>query len=137
MLSLRTRLLAGIIVAMAALLAVFSIAVYTITRQAMIQHFDKSLLAAAQMLSAVIEEEGIDHESEGEHEDEEQVGSQNQEREIDFEFDVLMTPEFNNLDSGAYYQIWTRTGKTLTPMLQNLITYQGKPDTHQENPDSL
>ncbi len=135
MLSLRTRLLGGIIIAMAVLLAVFSVVVYTITHQTMIQHFDKSLLATAQMLSAVIEEEGIENESEGEHEDESQVGSENQERGIDFEFDVRMTPEFSNLNGGAYYQIWNRAGKTLVRSpslgLQNLSSFGHASDVPQ------
>ena len=52
--SLRTRLLAGIIIATAVLLSVFSVIVYTVTRQSMIQNFDASLLSSARMLSALV-----------------------------------------------------------------------------------
>ena len=132
--SLRTRLLSGIIITTALLLAVFSMVVYAVTRQSMVQHFDKSLLATAQMLSAVIEEEGIEHKSEGEHESEDEhqdetpLNPEDLKREIDFEFDVRMTPEFNNINGGAYYQIWTDDDTTLacSPSLgeQNLERFK-------------
>jgi signal transduction histidine kinase len=93
--SLRTRLLVGIIVATALLLSVFCVLVYTITRHTLIQHFDTSLLKTARMLSAVIEIE------------------EPEDNEIDFEFDIRMTPEFNTVNGGGYYQIWDPDGNSL------------------------
>ena len=112
--SLRTRLLGGIILGTAVLLAVFSVAVYTVTRQSMVQHFDASLLTTAQMLSALIEEESGSEEAENGHQAEATAEAENPKRQIDFEFDVRMTPAFNHLNGGAYYQVWTGEGKTLS-----------------------
>ena len=68
--SLRTRLLWGITLGTTILLTIFSVSVYTITHQTMIQHFDESLLGTARMLSAVIENEGV----ENGHHDEQRSG---------------------------------------------------------------
>jgi two-component system sensor histidine kinase QseC len=105
-LSLRKRLLIGIIAGTAILLAVFSLMIYTVTKQTMIQHFDKSLLASAKMLSAVVESEGSESEHEGDEHGENEEGDERSEAELDFEFDVSMTPEFNEPNGGAYYQFW-------------------------------
>ena len=129
--SLRTRLLAGIIIATAVLLSVFSVVVYTVTRQSMIQNFDTSLLSSARMLSAVIEDEGEHdgHDDDDENEDYERYYSRNgSQRGITFEFDVRMMPEFNRLNGGGYYQIWGRDGLVLvrSPSLdeQNLAYFK-------------
>ncbi len=121
-LSLRTRLLGGIIIATAVLLGLFSVIIYSVTRQSLIRHFDVSLLGRAQMLSAMIEEDGFEgeheHEENGdegreENDDEFASDSGRIEREIDFEFDVGMIPEFNHPNGGSYYQFWSADGKAL------------------------
>jgi len=119
-LSLRTRLLFGIITGTTILLTVFSLIIYTVTQQTMTQHFDKSLLASAKMLSAVIEEEGVKKEQEGgpkesghEHEQSSEAEGPEKGMEIDFEFDVSMTPEFNDIYGGSYFQVQSFDGKIL------------------------
>ncbi len=121
--SLRTRLLIGIVLATAILMSLFSVVVYSVTHRSMIQHFDTSLLSTARMLSAVIEKEGRDDEHEerehrrehGEHgyRNTREDSGDEFEGEIDFEFDVRMTPQFNNPNGGAYYQVWDAWGECL------------------------
>ena len=71
--SLRTRLLMGVIVSTTLLLGIFCVIVYVITRNTLTDQFDESLLSTAKMLSAVVESEiegehqGSDHEGESEH----------------------------------------------------------------------
>jgi signal transduction histidine kinase len=126
-------LLLGIIAGTAVLLTIFSILIYTMTRQKMIRHFDQSLLATARMLSAVAEEESKGDESESKDNDKPPSRPQPMKRSIDFEFDVRMTPEFNTINGGAYYQIWSADGKTLvrSPSLgdQNLDYFESVLET--------
>ena len=107
--SLRKRLLWGITLGTTILLTIFSVSVYTITHQTMIQHFDESLLGTARMLSAVIENEGV----ENGHHDEQRSGRNISEIVFEFEFDVRMTPQFNTLNGGGYFQIWDQEGNVL------------------------
>ena len=62
--SLRTRLLLGVIVSTALLLCVLCAILYTVTRNTLIHQFDNSLLSTARILSAVIENEGFEDEDE-------------------------------------------------------------------------
>ncbi|HPS55294.1 MAG TPA: ATP-binding protein [Sedimentisphaerales bacterium] len=101
-LSLRKRLIWDIVIGTTILLAIFSLIIYTVTKRTMIHHFNKSLLASAKMLSAVIEED-----------DEDGGDNKSLKRKIDFEFDVSMIPEFNNVNGGAYFQIWSLDGQIL------------------------
>jgi len=106
--SLRTRLLLGVVAGTAVLLGVLCISVYAITRRYLIGEFDRSLLTTARMLSAVIEEENFKEEAEGDH-DAEAADSQNRpstERALELDIEVGMTGEFNNFNGGAYYQFW-------------------------------
>ncbi|MHC4075758.1 MAG: ATP-binding protein [Planctomycetota bacterium] len=79
----------------------------------MILHFDKSLSATAKMLSAVIEDEGLKRKQKGQPNVQPHLNPEAFKREIEFEFEVRMTPEFNNINGGAYYQIFSQTGKTI------------------------
>ena len=104
-LSLRTRLLGGIVIATAVLLMIFSGVVYGLTRKSMIAHFDASLLNTAHLLTAIIEDEGFKETPE----DADRPAG----RMLDFEIDVRMTPEFHHVNGGAYYQVWDAEGDVL------------------------
>jgi two-component system, OmpR family, heavy metal sensor histidine kinase CusS len=104
--SLRTRLLSGITISIALLLGVFSLILYAVTRHNMIQHFDDSLLSTAKLLSAVVEEEGPDTGDEGREHHDANDDPNEPDTGIEFEFDVRMTPAFNQPNGGAYYQFW-------------------------------
>jgi len=133
--SLRSRFLIGLVVSIAFLLCAFCLIIYTVTRHTLIRHFDKSLLDTAKMLSAVIEDGGYDNEGDGRegHQDGMAIGVLK--REIEFEFDVSLTPEFNNLYGGAYYQFWGSDGATAirSPSLANkdLNVFEEISDTPQ------
>lgn len=128
-LSLRARLLSGIIISIALLLSVFSLILYGVTRHNMIRSFDDSLLATAKLLSAVLEDESLDMGDEDrEHHDadddpnEANVG-------FEFEFDVRMTPAFNRPHGGAYYQFWNHDQSVIirSPSLgQRDLPYSGQ-----------
>lgn len=112
MASLKTRLLYGIVIGTAVLLAGFSAIIYTMTRRALTHHFDRSLLTTAKLLAAVVENEHSDEEHDGEEHDrnvdeETEEDATEPEGELEFEFDVRMTPEFSNLNGGGYYQFWS------------------------------
>lgn len=116
--SLRTRLLLGVVAGTAVLLGVLCVSVYAITRRHLIGQFDRSLLTTARMLSAVIEEENLNEEAEGGHDanDAEVADSQNRpptERVLELDIEVGMTGEFDDLNGGAYYQFWDHD-RTLT-----------------------
>lgn len=144
-LSLRTRLLSGVVVGTAVLLAVFCVTIDSLTRRTLIRHFDDSLRVTAGLLSAIIEDKGYvpqeepddeatessDHEESADESDTETAEESEEEmtddwvqeknedadeeeeeerldRDLELEFNIRMTPEFSNLDGGAYYQFWTR-----------------------------
>ena len=113
-LSLRTRLLSGMVLGMGVLLGLFCGIIYTLTSRTLVRHFDESLLDTARLLSAVIEDKGFVQE-EGDSSDEQASERTDRiERELDLEFNVRMTPEFFNLHGGAYYQYRTQDrGKTI------------------------
>ena len=120
--SLRTRLLSGVVIGIAVLLIIFCLVIYSISSHVLFSQFDNSLLATAKMLSAVIETEGP--ETEDGHQDENKNSISGSGGELEFEFDVRMTPEFNNLNGGGYYQFWDNNGKVLerSPSLgQNVL----------------
>jgi len=105
--SLRTRLVLGVIVSTALLLGILCVILYAITRNTLLSQFDGSLLSTAKVLSAVVGNEASDGEHEGEHREEEREHANRQSNsELGIEFDVRMTPEFNNLNGGGYYQFW-------------------------------
>ena len=87
--SLRTRLLAGMIVGIMLLLAVFSLIVYTVIRSALVKQFDRSLASIAQILAASVELDGD---------------------EIELEFEVQQMPEFQNTERPTHYQLWGSDG---------------------------
>jgi len=107
--SLRTRLLSGIVVGMVVLLALFCVLLYAIIHHILVDQFDTSLLRSAKMLSAVIERETL-----GADEDDRQnrIYKDDQER-LEFDFDVGMTPEFQTPEGGAYYQFWHHDGTVI------------------------
>lgn len=111
--SLRTRLLSGVVIGMALLLIIFCIVIYSISSHTLFSQFDNSLLATAKMLSAVIEAEDPETEDEEGPQDENKNSLSGLVGELDFEFDVRMTPEFNNLNGGGYYQFWDNNGKAM------------------------
>jgi two-component system sensor histidine kinase QseC len=102
-LSLRSRLVVGVVLGLAILLCFLCTLVYAATRYALISNFDKSLFDTAKMLSAVVQVENDDGEDDQQgHQDEKALNSVK--RKIEFEFDARLTPEFNNPYGGAYYQ---------------------------------
>ncbi len=111
--SLRSRLLFGVVVSITLLLCALCLVIYTATRHTLIQHFDKSLLNTAKMLSAVIDDDSFDEDEDGQqgHQDNAITGAFK--HEIDFEFDVRLTPQFNNPYGGAYYQFRDSDGATI------------------------
>ena len=111
--SLRTRLLMGVIVSTTLLLGIFCVIVYVITRNTLTDQFDESLLSTAKMLSAVVESEIEDEHQESDHEGESEHNERRTYHQLELEFDVRMLPEFNNLNGGSYYQFWDQ-GRTLT-----------------------
>lgn len=106
--SLRTRLLLGVVTGTAVLLGVLCVSVYAITRRHLIGEFDRSLLTTARMLSAVIEEENLNEKDEGARDAEvaDGQGRPLTERVLELDIEVGMTGEFNDLNGGAYYQFW-------------------------------
>jgi len=109
--SLRTRLLSGIIVGTAVLLGLFCITVHAVTRRTMTARFDESLLSTARMLSAVTEEEEAEGQAAESDDDEgEEAGELGS--GVDFEFDVRMTPEFNDR-GGACYVFYAPDGSVV------------------------
>lgn len=106
--SLRRRLLTGVVIGTGVLLGIFCVLLYGVTRRSLVKSFDESLLTSARLLSAVIESEGLESDSEDEHYDAEEieVKSDGGQGKFGFEFAVDMTPEFNDLNGGAYYQFW-------------------------------
>lgn len=109
--SLRTRLLTGIILGTTFLLIIFSMAVYTITHRVLLRQFDASLYARASIFSALTEEE-----TDPNHFTVDDIGKIPQrleaaQRKLDFE--DLLSSEFNNFNRSVYYQIWSPAGQTL------------------------
>jgi len=133
--SLRSRFLIGLVVSIAFLLCAFCLVIYTATRHTLIHHFDKSLLDTAKMLSAVIEDEGFDEEEDGQKGHQDDVITGVVKPEIEFEFDVRLTPEFDNPYGGAYYQFWDVDGAAIirSPSLVNkeLNVFEEISDTPQ------
>jgi two-component system sensor histidine kinase QseC len=74
------------------LLAVFSLIVYAVIRDALINQFDASLASTARALAASAEYDGEKYE---------------------FEVDVQKMPEFQRLDRPAYYQLWQQDGTSV------------------------
>lgn len=127
--SLRTRLFLGVIVSTALLLGIFCILLYTVTRSTLIRQFDNSLLSTAKMLSAIVENEGFEGNDEKEHDGHKEHADTQSNSRLEFEFDVRMTPEFNNLNGGGYYQFWNndRTAIMRSPSLGDAdLPYFGK-----------
>jgi two-component system, OmpR family, heavy metal sensor histidine kinase CusS len=108
--SLRWRLLSGVVLGTGVLLTLFCITVYSLTSRMLVRHFDESLLDTARLLSAIIEDKGFVQEDGEQTDEEDSERTDRIERELDLEFNVRMTPEFFNLQGGAYYQFWTRDG---------------------------
>jgi signal transduction histidine kinase len=109
--SLRSRLIAGVMTGVIFVVCIWGIVIYTATRQNLIYNFDKSLLSTAKTLSAIIESETYDHDDDEQdgHQDEYIIGT----RKIEFQFDAGATPEFNNINGGAYYQFRDSSGNTI------------------------
>ncbi len=96
--SLRTRLLLGTIGGMVLLLACFSLIVYAVIRQALLGEFDRSLASTAEIMAASIEIDAND---------------------IEVEFEIRQTPEFDDAGRSALYQIWKPDGEIVakSPLL--------------------
>ena len=107
-LSLRTRLLAGIIGGMILLLTIFSLLIYVVIRSALVKQFDSSLASVTQVLAASVELDG---------------------NEIELEFEVQQMPEFLNEEHPTHYQLWDANGTVIakSPLLglDNLTNLQG------------
>lgn len=91
--SLRTRLLLGTIGGMVLMLACFSLIVYALIRQALLGEFDRSLTSTAEIMAASVEIDAND---------------------IEVEFEIRQTPEFNDAGRSALYQIWKTDGEVVT-----------------------
>ena len=121
-LSLRTRLSLGVVLGTGGLLALFSVGLYEVTRQVLLRHFDRSLWTTARVLSAVVEEEWPDDPNEPGHHDEPGALLSDTGKALEFNLDVGMIPEFNQLDGGAYYEFRTVDSTVLmrSPSLGNM-----------------
>jgi signal transduction histidine kinase len=104
MLSLRRRFIIGVVLGLAVVLCFLCTVIYTATSYTLINHFDKSLLDTAKMLSAVVQVEGYDVEDKLHHDRQDKQAIWRAGYKIEFEFDVSRTPEFNSPFGGAYYQ---------------------------------
>lgn len=110
--SLRFRLISGVVCSVALLLCISSLIIYSASRAALIQNFDKSLLNTAKMLSAVVEYGGHDERvSEDGREHREFAGITRD--NVDFDLDLSLMREFNNPAGGAYFQLWDINGDTI------------------------
>ena len=87
--SLKSRLLAGIVIGMSLLLVLFCLTIYTVIRRALVNQFDTSLESMARMLSASVE---LD------------------ENEVELELEVQQMPGFQTAGSPTYYQLWRHDG---------------------------
>lgn len=103
MISLKMRLITGVVIGTAVLLGVFCVLVYIVTNNTLLHSFDNSLLSTAKLLSAVVEDDREHHDEKGEVGEEEHLEEKGA---LEFEFDVRMLPAFNNLNGGDYYQFW-------------------------------
>lgn len=90
--SLRSRLMLGTAAATAALFALLGVAVFLAVRSAILSEFDATLVAKAQALAAMTEQD-----SHGVH--------------LDFEASQL--PEFQRSSKPEYFQLWLDDGTTL------------------------
>ncbi|MCE5278553.1 MAG: ATP-binding protein [Planctomycetaceae bacterium] len=90
--SLRTRLLVGVLLAVACLLTLFGLGVYESFRRALLAEFDQSLLSTARTLMAAIETEG---------------------KKTELELDLKKLPQFAPGQEDAYFQAWLTDGKSL------------------------
>lgn len=110
--SLRTRLLLGTVGGMVLLLACFSLIVYAVIRQALLNEFDRSLTSTAEILAGSVEVE-----ADG----------------MAVDFEVRQTPEFNDAKRSALYQIWKPNGEVAikSPLLgtRNLPCFHGPVST--------
>jgi heavy metal sensor kinase len=97
-LSLRARLLAGIVGGMILLLTIFSILLYIVIRSTLVDQFDTSLASLAHVLAASVELDA---------------------NEIELEFDVKRMQEFLNPDKPTHYQLWLADGTVIakSPLL--------------------
>jgi heavy metal sensor kinase len=89
--SLRARLLAGIIGGMTLLLTLFSLLIYGAIRSALVEQFDTSLAAVAQILAAAVEYDND---------------------QIELELETQQMPELQNPRRPTCYQIWRPDGTT-------------------------
>lgn len=106
--SLRTRLLVDIVGGMILLLTVFGLIIYTLTHRALIDQFDSSLLSAARMLAASVEQD-----NDG----------------VEIGFEVQEMPEFQRSEHPTYYQLWNDDDTVLarSPSLDtdDLLRFEG------------
>ena len=98
--SLRSRFLTGFFISTSFLLAIFSFMIFTISKHTLISEFDKSLMNSGSLLSAAVEYDNIEDKDYTPKE-----YSKNSEPVLEFEINVQMTPAFNKINGGAYYQI--------------------------------
>ncbi len=107
--SLRTRLLLGILIGMIVLLAVFSALLYAIIRHTLIEQFDASLMNTAKMLSAIVEKETIDP---NEDDAQDRIFQDDRSR-LEFDVEVAMMTEFQAEGGRAYYQFRLDDGTSI------------------------
>jgi two-component system heavy metal sensor histidine kinase CusS len=112
-LSLRSRLVVRVVLGLAVVLCSLCVLIYAVTRYALISNFDKSLLDTAKMLSAIVELEGGDGIAERQQEHHGRHAPPRAGQRIDFDFDVSLTPEFDNPRGGAYYQFTDGDGTAI------------------------
>jgi len=107
--SLRVRLLTGIVVGMVLLLAVFCTLVGTIVRHRLVDQFDRALLSSATMLAGAVETEA----PEAVNEDAQNRIYEDDRERLEFDFNLGLTPEFQRPSGGAYYQLWRHDGTAI------------------------
>jgi two-component system sensor histidine kinase QseC len=91
-LSLRTRLVIGVVAATVLVLAASSIAIYALMRASLFAQFDAALGRTASALAALVEQDGT---------------------EIEAEFQEADPPEFRRGDRPEYLQCWRENGEVL------------------------
>lgn len=93
--SLRIRLLTGVVTGVLLLLAGFSIVVYSVVRNSLLDQFDETLIATAHLLTATVELE-----------------RDGDEPEMEFEARIDSLPQYQQVDGPGYFQIWNGQGET-------------------------
>jgi signal transduction histidine kinase len=118
--SIRARLLLGVIGGMAILLAASALVVYAVMYRSLLDGYDEVLASTARTICGSIEQDG---------------------EQIKLEIDEHEMPEFFRTGRPDYFQLWQEDGKTVerSPSLQgtDLVQFEGPLDVHVFRPIRL